>query len=225
MVCGKCGSEIKIAATFCPTCGTRLERENKVIVKGDYILTADGKELLHYKGTEKMLLIPPEIRKLGEYAFSGNSNIQEVIFEKSAPIISIGEGCFFNCKNLKEVELPDNIGKIERYAFLNCLELSELGTKGQPTDLGANIFDGTKLLYERVWKAFEQGRDIITIDKYDHWLIGFMQKYSQNIDININSVNTIATGAFSYCRNVNKIIFNKQSIPAKNFKDDPDFSR
>ena len=220
MFCSKCGSEIKNDVNFCPSCGSKISRTDKIIVRGDFILTADGKEILYYNGTDKSVTIPASVKKIGEYAFSGNKNLQEVIFSKKEPFISIGEGSFFDCQNIQSIELPENIVKIERYAFLNCVELSHLETKSQPTEIGANVFDGTTLLYNQVWKAFESGSDLVTIDRFDHWLVGYMQQYPRIVDVDeLGTVNTIATGAFSYCRNISKIVFNGQSVPVKKYKD------
>lgn len=82
------------------------------------------------------------------------------------------------------------------------------------------MFDGTTLLYNQVWKAFENGSDLVTIDRFDHWLVGYMQQYPRIVDVDeLGTVNTIATGAFSYCRNISKIVFNGQSVPVKKYKD------
>lgn len=221
MFCGKCGCDIAEGDNFCPKCGERVKSPNKVIVRGDFILSSDEKEILYYQGTKSTVTIPKSVRKIGEYAFSGNKYIHEIAFEKGEPILAIGEGSFFDCQNLKNVELPDNITKIERYAFLNCVKLERLGTEARPTEIGANVFDGTQVLYTQLWKSFERGEDMITIDQSGHWLVGYMQRYPGIIDVDkLTTVNTIATGAFSYCRNLDKIVFNGQSTPAKKYNKD-----
>ena len=54
-------------------------------------------------------------KKLRAKKYAFNENIREVLFSRNTEII--GESAFYDCRNLKEVTLPDSLKIIEEDAF------------------------------------------------------------------------------------------------------------
>lgn len=84
---------------------------------------------------------------LGEYAFSGCSNLTEVTIPIS--ISTINNGLFWGCSNLKAVSLPANILSIGELAFNDCSNLSSIVIPGSVKSIGNYAFydSGIKSIY------------------------------------------------------------------------------
>ena len=90
-----------------------------------YSETPTGAVINGYKGTETKVIIPDQI---GEYpvigikkgAFTCNSAIEEVILPDSIEKI---ENAFWNCPNLKKLNLPKNLVELGSTAFKDCPKL------------------------------------------------------------------------------------------------------
>lgn len=72
------------------------------------------------------------------------SGITQVIVEDG--ITSIGRYAFSNFKNLKNLNLGNDIKKIGSSAFVNCVSLQELNIPEQVTEIGWYAFQGCSLL-------------------------------------------------------------------------------
>jgi hypothetical protein len=83
--------------------------------------------------------IEAKLPSLGSFAFA-NSAIEYVrsrfmrqdnslVFATDSKIESIPEGCFSNCKELKEVQLPNSVTTIEKSAFHGCESLTKITGK------------------------------------------------------------------------------------------------
>ncbi|WP_304206444.1 leucine-rich repeat protein [Peptostreptococcus russellii] len=106
------------------------------------------KTIKKYKGTDKDVVIPEKIdgvavEKIGRQAFS-KSQIDSVTFNKELKEIGdgafglstvktvalneglekIGDGAFSNCSNLENINFPNSLVSIGKYAFLNCTKIS-----------------------------------------------------------------------------------------------------
>lgn len=70
------------------------------------------------------IIIPSSVNSIGSYAFSGCSSLTKINLPDS--ITSIKDSTFQSCSALEEISLPDGIESIERYAFFDCYELKEI---------------------------------------------------------------------------------------------------
>ena len=70
--------------------------------------------------------IPSTVKTIGQYAFSGCTNLKEVIFDGESQLETIGEGAFEYCYNLEEIAIPNGVTTINRLTFSNCLNLKEV---------------------------------------------------------------------------------------------------
>ena len=118
-------------------------------VKPSTTPTADGFEvdsngvLVRYTGTATDIVIPDNVKEIKKFAFS-SGKITSVTFSKN--LEKIGEGAFFNCKDLKKVVIPENVKEIGEGAFMNCDGLTSAVVKSE--QVGDKTFWGCKNLAE-----------------------------------------------------------------------------
>jgi hypothetical protein len=62
---------------------------------------------------------PASLKSIGDHAFY-NSGLSKVNFEDNHNLTSIPSYCFYNCTNLTNVELPDEVTFIGSFAFDSC---------------------------------------------------------------------------------------------------------
>lgn len=116
-----------------------LETENMTemgrndTVTEDYII--ENGVLTWYKVTGPVVTIPEGVRSIGKTAFMENKVVETVIF--SNEVSQIDSRAFYNCTNLKEVQLSENLWSIGFEAFRNA-------------PLGDSINQGTLTIPKRV---------------------------------------------------------------------------
>ena len=71
------------------------------------------------------VLVTKNIERLEERCFEENTSLKEVIFENGGTD-TISSYCFYNCKNLKNVTLPDNLEVIHNGSFMGCKSLKNI---------------------------------------------------------------------------------------------------
>lgn len=78
-----------------------------------------GSTLYKYKGSKKIVEIPQRIGFLSSYAFA-DSTVESISSKTS---LELGEGAFYNCQNLKFVDIK--MHTIPPFAFYNCKSLTD----------------------------------------------------------------------------------------------------
>ena len=104
----------------------------------------DGNSLSYVLGNQWN--IPQGLRKITvtnsttvkDNAFSGMSNLQEVVYEQ--PITAIGASAFNNCSSLAAFDIPDTVIFVGNEAFYNCDSLTGVHLSGGDVTLGSNAF-------------------------------------------------------------------------------------
>ena len=81
--------------------------------------------------------IPSCVERIGDYAFSGQTRLESIVFPKSVTVI--GKGAF-SCTGLKALRLPSGLKEIGNYAFQNCMELVHVALPGSVERVGSNAF-------------------------------------------------------------------------------------
>ncbi len=81
-----------------------------------------GTTLYRYNGNSRDVLLPKEITHIASYAFA-DTEIERI---KAIQSISLGEGVFYRCKNLYEVNI--SIDEIPPYCFYGCVKLKAIFT-------------------------------------------------------------------------------------------------
>ena len=83
-----------------------------------------GSILVRYTGTAEKVVIPEGVTGIGENAFSGKASLTEVTTPSS--LRTIGFYAFYNCVNLKKIDLHPNVEYIAAGAFRSCSSLEEI---------------------------------------------------------------------------------------------------
>ncbi len=106
--------------------------EATMLVSGDYqykMLENGTAEICGYIGLGGEITIPASIEgitvsRIGDKAFYGNNVITKVTVENG--IRELGNSCFWDCKYLASVYLPDSVEKIEDDIFYGNMKLKEV---------------------------------------------------------------------------------------------------
>lgn len=121
----------------------REAKRNKV---SGPIYSEDGLRLLKVLGNPEFLEVKDGVKAICDYAFQGLNNLHDVVLPAS--VVDLGEGafaschelfkvtmpgvefigkeCFALCESLKEIILPETLGKIGKGAFACCKALEQI---------------------------------------------------------------------------------------------------
>ena len=69
--------------------------------------------------------IPAGVTRIGESAFEECRSLDSVVFAGNN-LETIGDWAFYNCHDLKKINLPEGVQEVGKAAFFNCTYLSEL---------------------------------------------------------------------------------------------------
>ena len=100
--------------------------------------------LVKYLGDESNVTIPIGIETIGGYAFSGNQNLEEIIFNNE--VTEIEMGAFMFCSKLTSIDIPNTVGFIDGRAFMNCESLTSVKIPNSVVMLGPSMFIGSNNL-------------------------------------------------------------------------------
>eukprot|EP00980_Cylindrotheca_fusiformis_P012314 scaffold3015_cov122-Cylindrotheca_fusiformis.AAC.9 len=75
---------------------------------------------------------------IGEDAFSECTSLQSIIIPST--VKTIGKCCFFRCKSLVNVRLPDNLEVIDKVVFCGCYELQTINFPGTLREIRDEAF-------------------------------------------------------------------------------------
>lgn len=129
--------------------------------EGEYVIPEKvqiiGANVFEGKTGLTKITIGHQVTEIGEYAFDGCSNLEEVVFlpvpvvegEEAAAervTLDIGQYAFNNCKKLTTIELPVGTRTIGTYAFSNCIALPSINIPDGVTELNDRMFSGCDLL-------------------------------------------------------------------------------
>lgn len=125
------GNEIKygefIGKTFTGLTSIIVSSENACLSSADGILyNKDQTTLIAVPAarTISTLTMPETITRVDNFACVGNTNLTAV--KLSPKCITVGEGAFEGCENLRDVDLGRDLQVLEEYAFYNCNKLESL---------------------------------------------------------------------------------------------------
>lgn len=116
-----------------------LDNKDYRVVNG--ALVNNNNELLIYpaKSPVEELVIPKEIIKIGDNAFSNSEYLKSIIFESGSNLETIGENAF-NFSRINNIVLPEGLKYINANAFRNCDELRILEVPKSVIEIGSQAF-------------------------------------------------------------------------------------
>ena len=93
--------------------------------------------LKKYRGTDREVIIPDGVTRIGSYAFSGCGSLTGVTLPG---ITDIGDHAFAGCENLKGITIPDSVARIGEFAFFGCSGLTDITLPAGVTGIGRFSF-------------------------------------------------------------------------------------
>ena len=103
--------------------------------------------------------IPAGVRSLPESCFQGCRNLSSVKFADDCKVESFIKYCFHFCENLKTLDIPSSVKKIENGCFLGT-GLTSLVIPESVTTIGDGIFSSNTSLSTLTIKTKKEGSDI-----------------------------------------------------------------
>ena len=137
--------------------GKKTEPKGATLISDDFTIV--NGVLQKYKGNDKEVVIPENVREIGRNAFTG-TNIQKVTLPDSVLIIQ--NWAFSACSKLEQVVLVGGLKTIGSYAFNGCVKLSQINLTESIDSIGLRAFHDCESLPNNVLpnKFIAQGSEI-----------------------------------------------------------------
>lgn len=95
----------------------------------------------------RTVIIPDGVRKIGNGAFKGMSNLETVTFRNTRETIEFGTDVFAYCSNLQSITLPGSPTEISAGMFKDCISLTNMPSPSSLRKIGAAAFSGCSNMY------------------------------------------------------------------------------
>ena len=163
--------------------------------------------------------IPNSVTEIGAWAFYDCSSLTTVTIPNS----TIGEYAFKGCTGLTTVIIGNSVTKIWDYAFEGCTGLTTVTIPNSVTTIGTSAFEGCTGLQKVIWNArnaeyydgisnkslfpnCDQLTDFVFGEEVEHIPAYLCRELTLlNTIVIPNSVTSIGTNAFSFCRGLTKV--------------------
>ena len=138
------------------SCLTVQAAGNYMELDGLAFTIENGEAVIHaYNGDSSAVVIPEKllgapVTTIDSNAFSGQSGLKSIRFDKASQLRTIGSGAFLGCTGLQELTIPDSVTGVGFGAFQGCAKLRVLSIGNGLTEIssGAYAFGGCgKLKY------------------------------------------------------------------------------
>lgn len=118
---------------------------------GEAVFTADKKRLVYCMSHEASFAIPEGVEVIGEMAFRGKKQLQNIIIPSS--VKEIDHDAFYDCDELDNVYVPASVKEVKSYAFAECDKLKKVTFAGIPSKLSRHTFDDCDHLHDIIVPA------------------------------------------------------------------------
>lgn len=165
--CIECGARLQRDSIFCIECGKKQPQGESTLNSFDFSSMEKEAEkqldeeikarvresseildgvLLKYHGNDTRIVIPDEIRKIGQEAFSFCKEIVDVVITDG--VTSIGQSAFLGCDNLASVTMTSSVTSIEACAFSCCFNLKSIKLSSSIKSIECAVFSACSSLKE-----------------------------------------------------------------------------
>jgi hypothetical protein len=145
------------------------------------------------KSATTEVYIPDTIVSLGSYAFSGFTNLKNIVIPDG--IESIGSSAFKNCKSISSISIPKGIETLSVTLFNNCENLIEIIIPDSVTEIKGSCFSNCSKL-----ESIEIPESVEKIGTYCFSYCTSLK----NVKIP-SKVTTFSSGMFYTCSNLEEI--------------------
>ena len=118
------------------------DAQASVVVSSDF--QTDGTKLLKYTGTAQTVSVPDGIKEIGEEAFSGNDDLIQI--DLGDQVEKIDYRAFADCGSLRTVRCGNGMQEIGMGAFSNDTSLVNMSLGDQVKEIGSGAFAGCSSL-------------------------------------------------------------------------------
>ena len=210
---------------------TRLTKEDQTMIKeakgnkfSGPIYSEDGLRLLKVLGNPEYLEVEDGVKAICDEACQGLDNLHDVVlpasvidlgarafascrklFKVTMPGVEfIGKECFALCESLKEIILPETLGKIWEGAFAGCKALEEINIPSHLKIIDKSAFRNSGLKSLNI--EISDGGKCLVYDK------AFAScKHLESVYLNKN-VKIVERMAFAGCTSLKTIEFEQPSL-------------
>ena len=180
----------------------------------------DEDTLVKYTGTATAVSVPDAVKKIGQEAFAGNTDVGSVNVGKYTE--EIARSAFSECKYLTSVTIPDNVLSIDDYVFSGCEYLSKVKLGAKVEKIGSGVFAGCNSLANIQIDEANENFHLIKgalYDKDKETLVAYLNGYGADTYNMPDSVKKINAYSFWGNDDVEYIHFSSylDSIPAYAF--------
>ena len=178
--------------------GSKIIIPNSVLYDGkNYPVTSIADSAFYSNWSLIEVTIPNSVTTIGDYAFASCSGLKTVTIPNA--MTSIGRNAFYGCTGLTEVTIPNSVTTIGERAFYRCTGLQTVIWNARNVqdfqDNSSRPFSGCDRLTDFVF-----GEEVEHIPAYLCRELTLL-----NTIVIPNSVTSIGTNAFSFCRGLTKV--------------------
>jgi hypothetical protein len=89
-------------------------------IQGNFLTTADGKEIVRCFGSAIEVIVPMNVEVLGKSCFESCIYIEGITFENGSRLKKIGRSALCGCESLVQIAIPGSVEIIEDRGFKKC---------------------------------------------------------------------------------------------------------
>lgn len=152
IVSGSCGESVE----------WMLYDTYELVISGSGAMTDFGRYDVpwsRYSGLIKAVTIDIGVTSVGDYAFHGCGNLENVIIPDT--VKSVGKYAFYNCKKLPSAKIPEGAVSVGEHAFSRCETLTDVTVPDSVVSVEAYAFSGCSGLQNAVLS-----KNITTVEEY-----------------------------------------------------------
>jgi len=142
-----------------------ISHSRRFTVIEDVLYSSDMKELIFYLPvkTNTSFVVPSSVTAIGDGAFYNCRSLSQI--ELSSGLTTIGDNAFWNCSSLTQIELRSGLTTIGDNAFWNCSSLTQIELPSGLTTIGESAFDYCSSLKRIIVPLGARSRFAAMLDK------------------------------------------------------------
>ncbi len=193
-------SDVKAIRCFAPVIKNGKFAFNHTLTSVELAFTVKKIEHSAFSGCSnlKELIFSKNLKSIGDSAFSNCTSLEEITIPSS--VKHIGASAFKDCKNIKTLNLPEGLKVIPQNAFENCVSLEKVHLPDSVEIIEESAFSGCINLKEI---TFSKNLSIIKAK-------AFKRCFGLKSVVFPESLSYIGDKCFELCKNLTSVVFNSK---------------